>query len=89
MEGGKRQVHPDLIADGPSAVWWQGEPSESGRYMLTYKGDLSRTVLEGHTTCPTPVDWDHDGIFDLLLGAEDGHFYLIRNTERQSLYSFK
>lgn len=97
-ESGRRKIcfadwdhdgHPDLIADGPSAVWWQGEPSESGRYMLTYKGDLSRTVLEGHTTCPTPVDWDHDGIIDLLLGAEDGHFYLIRNTERQSLCSFK
>lgn len=25
-------------------------------------------------------DWDKDGIFDLLLGAEDGHFYLVKNT---------
>ena len=38
------------------------------------------TVLEGHTVCPTPVDWDKDGKFDLLLGAEDGHFYLIKNN---------
>lgn len=45
---------------------------------------------------PVPFDFDGDshmdpvvGDEDGLLGAEDGHFYLIRNTGRQSLYSFK
>ena len=71
--------YQDLIVDGPSAVWWQGKPAADGLYLLTYKGDMSSTILEGHTTCPTPVDWNHDGTVDILLGAEDGHFYLIKN----------
>lgn len=35
--------------------------------------------MAGHTTSPTPVDWDKDGIYDLLVGAEDGFFYIIKN----------
>jgi hypothetical protein len=31
--------------------------------------------LAGHTTSPTTVDWDRDGVRDLLVGAEDGRFY--------------
>ncbi|MBQ7195197.1 MAG: VCBS repeat-containing protein, partial [Bacteroidales bacterium] len=82
----------DLVCDGPNAVWWQGRGAKKdGYYHLYYMGDLSSTRLEGHTTCPTPVDWDKDGIFDLLLGAEDGHFYLIKNpmteySERIEVY---
>lgn len=70
----------DLVVDGTNAVWFKCTGiAKDGTVSLEYKGDLASTVLEGHTTCPTPVDWDKDGIPDLLLGAEDGHFYLVRN----------
>jgi len=36
-------------------------------------------VLAGHTTSPTTVDWDRNGIPDLLVGAEDGFLYYMRN----------
>jgi len=35
--------------------------------------------LAGHTTSPTVVDWDGNGIPDLLVGAEDGHLYYMKN----------
>ncbi len=83
----------DLIVDGRfGAVLFRGaKAKKNGTYPLTYEGPLSSTRLEGHTTCPTPVDWDKDGIVDLVVGAEDGHFYLIKNTmtnynERIDLY---
>ena len=83
----------DLIVDGRfGAVLFRGaKAKKNGTYPLTYEGPLSSTRLEGHTTCPTPVDWDKDGIVDLVVGAEDGHFYLIKNTmtnynERIELY---
>lgn len=82
----------DLIVDGRfGAVLFRGAKDRNGMYPLSYKGPLSSTKLEGHTTCPTPVDWDKDGIVDILAGAEDGHFYLIKNTmtdynERIELY---
>ena len=43
------------------------------------QGNLSTLRLAGHTTSPTPIDWDKDGISDLLVGAEDGFFYIIKN----------
>lgn len=70
----------DLIVDSQNAAWFRNVKDESGVTWFEYKGNLSNTVLEGHTVCPTPVDWDKDGKFDLLLGAEDGHFYLIKNN---------
>ncbi len=72
----------DLIVDGRfGAVLFRGaKTAKDGTYPLTYEGPLSSTRLEGHTTSPTVIDWDKDGIVDLLVGAEDGHFYLIKNT---------
>jgi len=35
--------------------------------------------IEGHDTHPTPVDFNRDGIPDLLIGAEDGRLYYLRN----------
>ena len=85
----------DLIVDGRyGAVWFRGGKEKNGLYQLEYCGPLSSTRLEGHTTSPTPVDWDKDGICDILVGAEDGHFYILKNTmtdysERIELYPGK
>ncbi len=83
----------DLIVDGRygAVLFRGGKVRKDGFYPLSYTGPLSSTRLEGHTTCPTPVDWNKDGISDLVVGAEDGHFYLIKNTmtdytERFELY---
>ena len=47
--------------------------------ILSFMGDISSTVLAGHSTSPATDDWNGDGKDDILLGAEDGHFYLVRN----------
>jgi hypothetical protein len=41
-------------------------------------GSVSSQKLAGHTTSPTTVDWDGDGVRDLLVGAEDGRLYFLR-----------
>jgi hypothetical protein len=43
------------------------------------RGDLVKRKLAGHTTSPTTVNWDKDGRPDLLIGAEDGQFYYLKN----------
>jgi hypothetical protein len=40
---------------------------------------LAKENLEGHDVSPTVVDWNGDAIPDFLCGAEDGHFYYLRN----------
>lgn len=54
---------------------------ENGYIILKDMGQMGEKKLAYHTTSPTPVDWDQDGIKDLLVGAEDGHFYLLKNSE--------
>jgi len=39
------------------------------------RGDIADVVLRLHTCSPTIFDYDGDGRPDLLIGAEDGHFY--------------
>ncbi len=71
----------DLVVDGRfGAAWFRGAGEENGLYQLEYKGAISSTRLEGHTTSPTAVDWNKDGRSDILVGAEDGHFYLLTST---------
>jgi hypothetical protein len=36
---------------------------------------LSDKKIAGHTTSPTVVNWGKGKLPELLLGAEDGHFY--------------
>ncbi|MBR1995239.1 MAG: VCBS repeat-containing protein [Alistipes sp.] len=69
----------DLIVDSQNAAWFRNVKEEKGKVWYEYMGNVSETILAGHTTCPTTVDWNGDGVRDLLLGAEDGHFYVVRN----------
>lgn len=64
----------DLIVDSQNAAWFRNVREENGDVWYEYMGNLSDRVLAGHSTCPTPVDWNGDGRPELLLGAEDGHF---------------
>jgi hypothetical protein len=72
----------DLLVNSENIAWFENTGSDDSKVFFTFRGNLSGTKLAGHTTSPTIVDWDHDGVPDLLVGAEDGHFYLIRNSSK-------
>jgi hypothetical protein len=55
---------------------------KNGLVVLEDKGKLSDAILAGHSTSPTVIDWDKNGIPDILIGAEDGHFYLLKNNNQ-------
>jgi len=38
--------------------------------------------LAGHTSSPTVVDWNQDGVPELLVGAEDGYLYHMQRDAR-------
>ncbi|MCA9416364.1 MAG: VCBS repeat-containing protein [Candidatus Omnitrophica bacterium] len=57
--------------------------AEDGGYRFKNEGQVAERILAGHTTCPTTVDWDGNGISDLLLGAEDGYFYHLTNSNQE------
>jgi hypothetical protein len=69
----------DVLTNSANATWLRQTGSSDGRWLFRDMGNVDGRNIEGHDTHPTPVDWNNDGIPDLLIGAEDGHLYYLRN----------
>jgi len=70
----------DLILNSKPSIHWLKNVGEGDTdYLFTDNTALGDLILAGHTTSPTVVDWNKDGIDDLLIGAEDGCFYYLEN----------
>ena len=79
----------DWDGDGKTDILFNSAPNinffratgrdAQGRWTFKDEGPVSAHVLAGHATKPTTADWDRDGIPELLIGAEDGHFYQLKN----------
>ncbi|AWW28839.1 VCBS repeat-containing protein [Echinicola strongylocentroti] len=65
----------DLLVNSTSVSLFENIDQESGKVIFKHHGVISEKVLAGHTTSPTFVDWNNNGVWDVLVGAEDGHFY--------------
>ena len=72
----------DLILNSkPNIRWLENVAENSNDYIFGGNKKLGKLELAGHTTSPTIVDWNGDGIIDLLVGAEDGCFYYLENPD--------
>ncbi len=69
----------DIFINSANAERWKQTGQQDGKWLFKNVGNVDTLNLAGHDTSPTAVDWNHDGIPDLLIGAEDGHFYYLRN----------
>ncbi len=69
----------DLLANSRNISFLRTESVERGVWTLRNMGQVDARRRAGHTTSPTACDWDKDGKPDLLVGAEDGFFYHLRN----------
>ena len=70
----------DLMVNSNNVCFFENLRQSADTTYFVNRGDVSKIRLAGHDTSPSAVDWENDGILDLLVGAEDGHFYLIKNT---------
>jgi hypothetical protein len=69
----------DVLANGRNALFYRQLRAEPGRWLFEAKGDVAEPNIEGHDTHPAAVDFDGNGIPDLVIGAEDGRLYYLRN----------
>ncbi len=69
----------DFLVNSSNATWLRQTERRDGQWYFEDRGPLDPRRLAGHTTCPTAVDFDNNGIPDVVIGAEDGHFYYLRN----------
>ncbi|MEZ5106586.1 MAG: VCBS repeat-containing protein [Draconibacterium sp.] len=69
----------DILVNTENINFLRNKGERNGLTILEDMGPLSSVRLAGHSTSPTIVDWDKNGVPDLLIGAEDGHFYFLKN----------
>lgn len=69
----------DILINSVNCHWLRNTGEKNGTTIFQNMGQLDERILAGHDTSPTTVDWNKDGVRDLLLGAEDGRFYYLEN----------
>jgi hypothetical protein len=73
----------DVLVNGANARWLRQTRAAAGRWQFKDMGDVDVRNIEGHDTHPTPVDFNADGVPDLLIGAEDGRLYYLGNPRKK------
>lgn len=68
----------DILIDSKNVDFYENLGTENGKTRFKNQGNVAENKLAGHDTSPTTVDWDKDGKLDLVIGAEDGHFYYLK-----------
>ena len=74
----------DLLLNSANANFWRQVARRNGKWIFRDSGPVSGQNIEGHDVSPTVVDWNNDGVPDFVGGAEDGHFYYLRNPLKRT-----
>ncbi|MHC4752920.1 MAG: FG-GAP repeat domain-containing protein, partial [Planctomycetota bacterium] len=69
----------DLLVNSRNINFLRNISPNKTEHLFSNAGMVGKRILAGHTTSPTTVDWNKDGIPDLLVGAEDGFLYYMKN----------
>lgn len=71
----------DLLVNSINATLLENVETRDGQTIFADRGPLGTRKLAGHTTSPTTVDWNRDGVPDFLVGAEDGRLYYLPHSD--------
>jgi len=69
----------DLLVNSSNADLFENIGEKDGRHVLVNRGPLGQRPIAGHTSSPTLIDLDANSVPDLLVGAEDGFLYYLKN----------
>jgi hypothetical protein len=69
----------DILINDRNIDFMRNVAEQDGRYVFKNLGPLDQRKLAGHSTCPAVVDWDRNSVPDLVIGAEDGFLYYLKN----------
>lgn len=69
----------DILLNSQNANLLRQVEEQEGKFRFREEGPVALRKIEGHDTSPTVVDFNGDNVPDLLIGAEDGRLYYLRN----------
>ena len=69
----------DILIDSVNVNFLKNISAKEGEFVVEDQGPVDSRVLAGHSTKPAMVDWDRNKCLDLLVGAEDGFLYYLKN----------
>lgn len=70
----------DLLVNSESVNWLRNISDDPAVFTFKDMGRLDTNDIGAHASTPTTVDFDGNGVRDLLTGAEDGFFYYLPNS---------
>lgn len=74
----------DVLVDSMNADFMENVSEKKGQVVLVNRNTVAKRPIAGHTSSPTVADFNNDQVPDLLVGAEDGYLYYLRNPRRVS-----
>lgn len=74
----------DILVNSRNINFLRNVSEKSGEWVFQDMGPVDGRQLAGHSTAPTVVDWNADGIPDIVAGAEDGWFHYLQNPRSES-----
>lgn len=69
----------DLLVNSSNVNLLENVAAEPGKFIFRNRGPVDTLRLAGHTSSPTVVNWSGGAVPDLLVGAEDGYLYYVKN----------
>jgi len=72
----------DLLVNSSNINFLRNVAETEEQFVFHDEGPACSARLAGHTTSPTVVNWRGDETPDLVIGAEDGYLYYVRNPGR-------
>ena len=69
----------DLLLNSANADLLEQVEARDGQWVFRQAGSIAERNIEGHDVSPAVVDFDANNVPDFIGGAEDGHFYFLKN----------
>jgi hypothetical protein len=75
----------DLLLNSINSDLLRNLGEKDGKVVLKNLGPLNSRKVSGHSSSPATIYFDQDGVRDLIVGAEDGHIYYLKNHRQLPL----
>ena len=76
----------DFIRNDATSIRYYMNVSETGSdFIFRESGTMFDRYIANHTTSPAVCDWDNNGLPELIVGAEDGHYYYLNRKNATTI----